>query len=289
MKGFWLQLLVVLGLVLAGLVLWLKIPREPSVDGRTLTEWLQARRYPPDDSSEVSNAVCKIGPQAVPFLLAKLHAKSPAWMLKLRRTRLGERLPYHWLDPALQKHEEAEFGICCLGTQAVSAIPELSRMFFDTNGHGPGGFTLGRIGLEARPVLLSALTNASALIRLNGVIGLMATREMALASETNVRPLIHQPDLQLATATVFHSMMRLPGARGLTVAIEALHDSRPPIQHIGLIGLQLFVKTNRTSALPAIIPLLESPDPMVRKTATNLFQELSSPAELHQGEATGDR
>jgi hypothetical protein len=62
---------------------------EPRVDGRTLSEWLSTYTYKGDNSA-LSNAVGKIGPAAVPFLLTKLRARDPEWIAWLGLTATTE-------------------------------------------------------------------------------------------------------------------------------------------------------------------------------------------------------
>jgi HEAT repeat protein len=155
-------------------------------------------------------------------------------------------------------------------------------MLFDTNMHGVSARALGYIGPVAKPVLLSALTNSIPQIRGDAIEGLTCT-EMALASAADVRSLVHDSDVRVAMVASSRSMAWLPAPQGLEVGIEALRDSRPFVLEYALRCLQQNVKTNRTLALPAIIPLLESPDARVRETATNVFREISSPAEVRKG------
>ena len=53
---------------------------------------------------------------------------------------------------------------------------------------------------------------------------------MALTSMTNVRPLIHDPDVGVAMAAASASMSSLPSPQGLEAGIEALGDARAPVQ-----------------------------------------------------------
>lgn len=279
---------MLLGLLLMGVVLIVSRDDEPRVDGRTLSEWLRLYRYT-DDNTEVSNAVHRIGVEAIPILLAKLRATEPKWKRKVTQVGGGKFLPHRWLYTTHYQHEDAWHGFSFLGTQAVSAIPELSKMLFDTNTHGVSASVLGYIGADARPVLLTALTNANQGIRSAAVVGLTATTEMALASAEEVIRLVHDPDIGVAMTAASRSMSWLPPPQGLEVGIEALRDPRPIVQEYALRCLQQWVKTNRTSALPVIIPLLESSDPRLRDTATNVFREISSPQELSRGEEKQNR
>ena len=281
MRLFWIPVFVVV-LLLAGVVVVGWLCAEPRADGRTLSEWLSTYTYNGDNSA-LSNAIGKIGPAAVPFLLAKLRARDPEWKAWLGKAAGGISLPGLGVPASASQHTEAEVGFALLGTQAVSAIPELSKMLLTAHNARDYGLALGRIGPAARPVLLTALTNANWELRRAAVFGLTATTEMALASVTNVGPLLHDPHPEVAMIAAVRSMEFLPGPLAVEAGIETLRDSRPPIQWCGLFWLQRSVRTNRTSALPAITPLLDSPEPKVRQMATNLVEEISSPTEVQRG------
>jgi hypothetical protein len=276
----------IIGLLIAGVVGFItQLDDEPVEDGRTLSEWI---RFGQDnhyrrDNTDVTNAIRRIGETAIPVLVAKLRAKTPPWKEKLHRALDGRFLPSGWFYSPFQQHGDANYGFSILGAQAAPTIPELSRMLFDTNTHGVSASALGYVGAEARPILLSALTNANPSIRIAAVVGLTVSTEMARASATNVLPLVHDPDMSVALTAGSRSMSWLPPPQGLDVAFEALRDSRPFVQEYALRCLQVHVKTNRTSLLSSIIPLLQSPDPRLRETATNMFREISSPQEIQRG------
>ena len=107
--------------------------REPIYRDQTLTYWLKKSCFEGD--AEATAAVRQIGTNATPFLTKWLLYEPPKmnqWLLDaseklprkvgnpLRDTIIGDR--YWKLRPDL-----AEYGLCLLGPEAKSAIPELVR------------------------------------------------------------------------------------------------------------------------------------------------------------------
>ena len=105
--------IILLGLVLASTVLAiLYATREPSVDGRTLSEWLRRIResQSASDNSDATNAIRKIGVKAIPVLLEKFEARQPAWKSHLASGWGQNILPDRWLYAADYERQEALIG-----------------------------------------------------------------------------------------------------------------------------------------------------------------------------------
>lgn len=147
--------LAVAGIVLL-VVVWFVLLRprdEPKYQGRYLSEWMQIIQVAlasvstnrderllateAEKFDEAQRAVLAIGSNAVPCLVKwirespldtqpALYAKSPSW---IRRNRTVRR----WLlDPAFARFDYGCNGLRILGTNAVSAVPELNAMMRDS-------------------------------------------------------------------------------------------------------------------------------------------------------------
>lgn len=126
----------ILFFTLAGVLLltfgWFVLrPREPSYQGRTLTEWLDnLREYPfPEADMDAVNAIHHIGSNAVPTLLAFAEAPSDSSLKKslIKWTRESPSISLP-LSSQYDKHELAATGFRVLGSAGQSAVPELRRL-----------------------------------------------------------------------------------------------------------------------------------------------------------------
>ena len=169
------QVLISIGLIALATVCFFALrPRnEPKYQDRYLFDWLRA--YSLSNPELLSNetrdkaevAVRNIGTNALPYLVKWIAYKRPAW-----RTTLRKKLPAFittrepvagWLDgDVVLRRECASVGFLILGTNAVSAIPELLAMIKDsTNSASRNGarHALISIGSPAIPALKSALAD----------------------------------------------------------------------------------------------------------------------------------
>ncbi|HWQ92164.1 MAG TPA: hypothetical protein VN673_10870, partial [Clostridia bacterium] len=115
--------------------------QEPHFEGRPLSAWLAIHRehvYTQDspDFEKAQEAVQAIGTNAVPFLLKWIRQEPPSWQ-RSARARLprwiGESdLASFFIDgPGSDRASAADLGFGILGSNAVSAIPELTGMLSD--------------------------------------------------------------------------------------------------------------------------------------------------------------
>jgi RNA polymerase sigma factor (sigma-70 family) len=131
-------------------------PSEPSYQGRRLSEWLVDVDYgqPQDKRQLAREAIRKMGPKTVPFLLAALGDEKYT-----NRYQLGG----HLSSDALSR--QATWGFDALGPIGKFAIPELQKIVSKNPGYVP--LALGGIGSDAVPELLEDLTNEDFFVRDN--------------------------------------------------------------------------------------------------------------------------
>jgi hypothetical protein len=160
---------IVAGLALGGLVvslLWRASgPSEPVFEGRPLTSWLDhhiasSAASPPYGSpgwKKADEAIRHIGTNAIPKLLEMIRAKDrPPLVLKLMDSVRRFGFPVMNYRYAMVRHEEAEHAFEMLGTNAVSAVPELIRIYqqnISASSQRCAALALGHIGRGAQPAL----------------------------------------------------------------------------------------------------------------------------------------
>jgi HEAT repeat protein len=143
---------VLAGVVLLTLAWFVSRLREPSYQGRTLTEWLKAdTHFYPGSDSEADRAIHHIGSNAIPTLVIYAAVKDSPMkirILKWNNNLARFRLP---ISSQFEKQELAETGFTVLGPDAKSAVPELIRLLRDDDGgvRSTAASCLGSIGPAA--------------------------------------------------------------------------------------------------------------------------------------------
>ena len=149
------------------------LQREPSYDGRTLSQWLEDFDLGAANRCErAADAIDEIGTNAIPRLLSLLGAKDTPLdeaMAEINDTQ--SIMAIDW-DTAFDSHWRALRGFEALGDKAVAAIPTLATAL--ERGENPAfvSFALASIGVEALPSLQSASTNQNHGVRMSSIAAL---------------------------------------------------------------------------------------------------------------------
>ena len=240
--------------VLVGLLISLRQP-QPSLNGRTLNDWL-ADLDLADESSRLAaeRAIAHIGSQAVPFLRAQLARRDPFLAPAFRKIepylpRWAWRHLFSLLKPAEieTRRRQAATGLGLIGPPAAVAIPDLIRALSDTNLAIPPAASqaLYRIGPAAWPALTNALPTAPTPARLL-ILAILAK---------------HEPQANLALPAVLDLMARTSRSDEIRGASRVLDKTGP-------------------HALAALFELARSTDTQTRNNAIRALQFLaeSNPA-----------
>jgi len=168
--------------------------REPTYEGKKLSEWLREYRFPPftiiqegSGHSEIEDAIHDIGTNAVPYLLKWIRYERPAWRLKLyvlatpalRKpgypvAEIAQTLshpPHGWLLGTKQGDLAvgAVMAFRTLGPEASAAIPALSEIMNDPK-RGmsaiSAAYALSFVGDEALSALVAGITNQQPVVRM---------------------------------------------------------------------------------------------------------------------------
>jgi HEAT repeat protein len=174
--------LVVLAVALVGLILWQVVrQREPVYAGTNLSTWLKALYIPISSSSDrweeldkckdAEEAVRQAGTNAIPTLLRLLRAKDSALKTKLIDLLNSQHIIKIAYTSAGWWNAYAELGFQCLGTNAQSAVPPLTKIAeqnISPRSRASAIDSLGHIGPPAKtavPLLLEWSTNSDPYIR----------------------------------------------------------------------------------------------------------------------------
>ena len=213
----------------------------PVFEGRTLSRWLDhhvasSAAKPPYNSpgwKKADEALRQIGTNGIPTLLTMLRAKDPP-LLVLKLLELARRHPWTGINYryAVARHEEAEYAFQVLGKSAVSAVPELIKIYekcISPSSQRCAALALGHLGRGAQaalPVLIRDFTHTNDSVRFYAVSAVMH-----IGGEP---------------AVVFPALMR------------ALKDPSVDVRWNALVGLEMFGSVARP-AVPEILKMLNDP------------------------------
>jgi hypothetical protein len=177
---------------------------EPYQGGRSLSAWLaDLHDMRPERSGPARIAVCRIGTNAIPYLLRRLE----------RQENRGDAL-LHKLDVVVNgshnsprrveaQRDEAVSAFRLLGTNASTALPELSALLtnrsamLNENVMTSVGYSLAAIDSGASRVLGSALDHGNRNVRLAAMAGLSAIGIHAKDQMRNIVGRLNDPDAEI--------------------------------------------------------------------------------------------
>ncbi len=137
---------------------------EPTFNGRALSEWLA-----PGDPAAKEEAIRQIGTNGIPTLLDILGVKDGnrrRVLQKLKSTELKDEFNNKDSDlEDLQRLAVEGFGV--LGTNAASAVPQLTKLFHDRETRLEAARALIRVGPRGFAVLTNALADKDSSVRNN--------------------------------------------------------------------------------------------------------------------------
>jgi hypothetical protein len=263
--------------------------REPRARGEPLSYWLRLGIEENNlfnqfgRSPEAEAAIREIGIEAIPTLLAKLRAMDPPWKEKT----------YEWLnkqdiytfEPTWEQDERAQglYGFRVLGSNALSALPELEKMFWDTNTSWAAAGALGELGLSSLPILRAGFTHTNLAIRGAALYGTNPTN-LAIATVHDVRPLIHDPDMYVSLAAFWRLIQFSSREEATALAMDTLQSNRTRLR---VATLNRLSRTNidMNKIVPLLVRLLDDPDPIphFRIGVTNALKRLDPVAAAAAG------
>jgi len=160
-------------------ILYLASPHEPSYEGKTLSEWIipfcrqtATNLYAPGgpehfkELQPVRHAVSQIGTNGLPFLIARLNRREPAFHRTARQ--LADKQPLVALrltDPRVPR-VRAIRALAILGPAAQPAIPSLSAQLTDPVLAQHAVYALSGMGPDGMRALIDHLTNAAPTARM---------------------------------------------------------------------------------------------------------------------------
>jgi len=240
-----------------------------------------------------ADAVSQIGTNAVPILLHWLDYDMPSWKRKLAMFRdklphalRGGQLVDWWLIAGDHyRIDRALMGFYLLGSNAVTAVPELTRRMSTRTSQSAlwAINALANMGNDGLPPLLAALANTNAPNRPH--IARFMDSQLFLNLGTNARPAVQILANCVSdgdSGVAYWSIVTL-GTRAiepdicLPALIHCLDDLRPTFRGKSADSLNRFGSA-ALPAVPMLLAHLTDPDPYVRLSVTNALQTISPAA-----------
>jgi hypothetical protein len=268
------KLVVLVAVLAAGALTIHYSTREPSADGRTLSEWLDLwiNHQTGPVATDVTNAVRKIGVKGIPALLDRLEARDPAWRVWLEEKWPASFRKSRWPHSPDAENIKAEVGFAILGPQAAPAIPELAKMLLDTNRTDRCAEARGRIGSAAIPVLRAALTNQDQLIGARAALGLSTTPEGRQRLVPWLRARRDDTNQSFTTTALVWSARNLPPEEMVPLLTEYAGDPRWEGSPAVLFPL-IYVRSPVPGAAALLAPYLTNANPTHRHATASILRQ----------------
>lgn len=292
-------ILLALGLVV-GLAVWhFGRDREPSYNGRTVTQWLLIYEDPWESSdpsissSQAAAALRQFGTNAIPYLLRHLErVPSPSEQRiinvlellpdKLTRSRIV--MDFAWRAGFETQSPGPWVGFIALGPIATPAVPDLQRIIAATN--VPGNITraaiyaLLEIGPDVSfPILSNVIVDGKPQERAFAVYSLGRMRQLGETNNpatTLLLSCINSTNSDMADSAV-HALGRLNVDANIVVPAleEALHAPRVSTRSAAATSLARF-GVHATPAIDSLRSLLNDPSQNVQFAASNALIEITA-------------
>jgi hypothetical protein len=294
------QILIGLGIILLALIGAVIFSRsnEPMYEGRTLSEWMGDYHMPWGDGlgpwdeqmrrhENASNAIVRIGPKAIPYLLKWLDYEQPSWSVKfcdfLRnhciKMKFGRTLLYSLESPqTISIHSPYTFRV--LGPCAEEAIPKLAILLNNPKREVAqrAGAALSTLGSKGLSPLMTALVDTSRTNRADIALCIGSMCESGRpAIPLLIRCIKEQNNKELcACACAALSQIQPDPDLVLPDLIDSIADTKrrniPAIRYLEKIG------PVASNAVPVLLIALRDPDPGIREYVTNALKSIDTTA-----------
>jgi len=262
-------------IVVGPLTAYLVWPREPSYQGKTLSAWIEpfcsetpTGLFAPAgpqyfaELQPVRRAVAQIGTNGLPFLIARLEYRESTFKRTLRR--LLAKQPIFVLkqaDPRCSRIRAIR-ALAILGPAAQPAVPALAAQLTDPILADHGIYALSGMGTEGMRALVNQFTNVGPSARIQ--IATVFISPSSTYRGENISPLSVD---QIPRDIMVEGLSRI-----VLDPLKFFHI--PAIQRLGGIG------PAASNAVPALVKIIEEPNPISRQTAIRALGQIKARPDL---------
>lgn len=272
--------IVVLACILMLALVWAFLPeREPSYQGRKLSQWVDQMEQSGWNSAEAQGAIRAIGTNAIPTSLKWISYQSSPSRKNIAALvgRLAPRLSRVILNPEARAYHAMDVFLI-LGAEARAAIPELTRLAqtsADPERADRCIQVLTWLGPEALPSVLTLVTNNALHSRIAAIRGLQTFGTNAAAAVPMLIQSLDDEDCLVA-------MMALGALRHLDVdrsaKIVSLTNAMRSFSMRGrlrAVDCLLWLDSPPSEAVLVLLPMLNDPGSFVRGVVTNALLRIA--------------
>lgn len=289
-----LLLWVALPVLLVALAVWSWTPREPTWDGRSLSEWLKdlepARMKSPSAVDEQNAAAARraiqgMGTNCLPFLLRRIESQNPTplekRLIKFEDLLAKEYVTIPWTRTQTRvevRVADAFYAVQALGHEAAPAVPELQRWMCSSNANiaYTAAFLLGYIHPEGTAVLIAASTNRIILSREAVVVMLDGIASKHPQALTALLGMAADPDPWIRGQVGYLLAKRPDEAAVIWPVVNRLLADPDGLVRREVIGGLLRCKGDIRPAESALTSLVADPDPEISKVANRLLVKIKA-------------
>ncbi|MEW6303859.1 MAG: HEAT repeat domain-containing protein [Verrucomicrobiota bacterium] len=268
------QTLAIAAALTVGMAMLFVWQREPSHQGRSLSQWLktlEGQRYAPPETAEALRAM---GPDAFPSLLRELHQTTSTFWPRVNTLlrNVGMRFRFSTTPgpevPAIR-------AFVLLGSEARPALPKLTEML-DSRYAFNAVRAMATLGPDAIPALTQGLTNADWRVRYVAAANLGLLESAARPALPGLRPLLKDPSSEVRYIAV-RTLGDLGGGDSSIVAplIACLGDGDARVRQEAVRTLGRW-RGLTADTIPALAKLL--PDQVVGPSVAAALGNLGAPA-----------
>lgn len=264
--------------MLALAVLWQVLrDREPSYQGRALSEWVDQMQNRAYNAAEAQGAIRAIGTNAIPIAV-KWISYEPRRFGKNRVVTLArEHLPGR-ISRNERRAYQAVIVFRALGADACSAIPQLTNLALRTSDRARADRcieALAHLGPEALPGMLTLVTNSPTDTRRKAMFWLHSFGTNAAVAVPILIQCLDDKDSVLANqAASILSNLRVDRSAVFAALTNALRSHSAQVRALAVRCI-MTIGTTRSEAVPVLLPLLSDPDVKVRENCTNVLLEIA--------------
>jgi HEAT repeat protein len=279
--------------ILAALSIFIFQSREPSYEGKSLSNWLQdwdnsfgspGLAFPSDRVATAENAIRQMGSRSVPHLRKMLRTRDTAIRQKVVVFCLDRPwIPIHFRPPAYRLQVRGLFGIRTLGPTAKAAVPELVTLLHsgEWTVRAWAAGDLGKIGPEASaavPDLVADLGDkdehvraaaCGALVSIGASKAVMLPALMPCLSDTN--------DAVFSTALEAASRIGVEVSTVVPSLTGQLSQADPRVRYEAAMALGRYGEKARF-AVPQLLKSLKDSDKDVREAAAGALIKIDPEA-----------
>jgi HEAT repeat protein len=274
--------------VVASALLWAGRSREPSYQGKRLSQWMDVLAHSSDapdnpPRKQATKAIRHIGTNALPFLLAEMKYKESPFDKALFWLNQKQAFKEFTVVTEHEHVDRAQWAFRALGPAAKPAIPALTAMLNGPSAWGYEVAPLAAIGPASLPTFTNALTNQNPLIRMRALSGLGEMEGQAETSVPAIVGFLKDPDkgVQLCAVSALAHIHK-NGGLAVPALISSLEGEGWSIRWVVAFALAAYGPEAKP-AVPALLKLCNDPDEDTRSEATNALKKIDPEAATKAG------